>query len=223
MLKCSKITIFIISVLITFIFAGCSDMTAFEGKTGVGVEKVISKSIEEDKNNKADDKNGEAAEEGAGLAAEANESAETDQQYAKLFELNLYSDKTTYKTTEKITIWATLKYIGENEKIKIWHADPYISFTITDGKDFNTGGAFDEILATTELGKGQLYRFDYSKSGGFAAEDPKAEFWKKFYAEKDLYLPEGEYTIKVSTAFSLTENIGESESSLSKELKIIVK
>jgi len=196
MLELSKITIFIISVLTISISVGCSDRTAFEGKTGLEA--------------------GEAAETAGG-------SAEADQQYIKLFELNLYSDETTYKTTDKITIWATLKYIGENEKIKIWHADPYISFTITDGNDFNTGGAFDEILATTELEKGQLYRFDYSKSGGFAAEDPKAEFWKKFYAEKDLYLPEGEYTVKVSTAFSLTENIGESKCSLSKEFNIKVK
>lgn len=216
MLKFSKITIFIISVLTMSISAGCSDNTAFEGKTGLEIEKTISKADIEDENNKAGNKNGEAAEEAAG-------SAEADQQYDKLFELNLYSDKTTYKTTDKITIWATLKYIGENEKIKIWHADPYISFTITDGKDFNTGGAFDEILATTELEKGQLYHFDYSKSGGFTAEDPKAEFWKKFYAEKDLYLPEGEYTVKVSTAFSLTENIRESKCSLSKEFNIKVK
>ncbi|MEN6314677.1 MAG: hypothetical protein ABFD25_10560 [Clostridiaceae bacterium] len=216
MLKFSKITIFIISVLTMSISAGYSDNTAFEGKTGLEIEKTISKADIEDENNKAGSKNGEAAEEAAG-------SAEADQQYAKLFELNLYSDETTYKTTDKITIWATLKYIGENEKIKIWHADPYISFTITDGKDFNTGGAFDEILATTELEKGQLYRFDFSKSGGFTAEDPKAEFWKKFYAEKDLYLPEGEYTVKVSTAFSLTENIGESKCSLSKEFLIKVK
>lgn len=216
MLKFSKITIFIISVLTISISAGCSDKTAYKGKTGFEIEKTISKADIEDENNKADNKNGETAEEAA-------VSAEGDQQYAKLFELNLYSDKTAYKTTDKITIWATLKYVGDTDKIKIWHADPYISFSITDGKDFHTGDAFNDILAATELEKGRLYRFDYSKSGGFAAEDPKAEFWEKFYAEKDLYLPEGEYTVKAATAFSLTEDIAQSKGSLSKEFKIVVK
>lgn len=87
-------------------------------------------------------------------------------------------------------------------------------------KDFNTGGAFDEILATTELEKWQLYRFNYYKSGGFAAEDPKAEFWKKFYEEKDLYLPEGEYTVKVSTAFSLTRTSERASAACQRNLKL---
>ena len=151
------------------------------------------------------------------------EEEEPMQDYSKLFELNLYSDKTTYQTTDKIKIWATLKYIGEDSQIKIWHGIPYISFFISDGKDFDIGGLIETILTSTELEKGKFYHFDYSKNGGFSADDPKAEFWKKFYAEKDLYLPEGEYTIKVATAFSLTEKSGENESSLSKEFKIVVK
>lgn len=148
---------------------------------------------------------------------------ETRQEYNKLFKLEIYSDKKAYKTTDKIKIWATLKYIGKNSHIKIWHGDPYISFYISNGKDFNIGGIVAAVLASTELEKEKLYRFDYSKSGGYSADDPKAEFWKKFYAEKDLYLPEGEYTIKVDTAFSLTEKQEANKSALSKELKIVVK
>lgn len=147
----------------------------------------------------------------------------TIQDYNKLFELNLYSDKQTYKTDEKIIIWATLKYIGSSEKIKIWHSNPYISFTITDGEKFNTGGISDDILTSTILVKDKLYRFDYIKSGGFSADEPNADYWKKFYQEKDLHLPEGEYTVKVGGAFSLNENPQMSKSNLIKELKIKIK
>lgn len=153
----------------------------------------------------------------------AAEVDDTMQYYNKLFELKIYSDKQTYKTTDKIKIWATLKYIGKNSQIKIWHGDPYISFYISDGKDFNIGGLIHTILASTELEKGKLYSFDYSKNGGYSIDDPKADFWKRFYAERDLYLPKGEYTLKVATAFSLTEKAGEKSSGLSKELKIVVK
>ena len=149
--------------------------------------------------------------------------ADNEQDYNKLFELELYSDKQSYKTTDKIKIWATLKYVGSNSQVKIWHGDPYISFFISDGKDFNIGGIINTILTSTILEKDKLYSFDYSKYGGYSSDDPKADFWEKFYEEKDLYLPEGEYTIKVGGAFSLTENSKESKNNLSKEIRITVK
>lgn len=152
----------------------------------------------------------------------AEEQSKTEQDLNKQFELKLYSDSQTYKTTDKIKIWATLKYIGSNNQIKIWHGDPYISFSITDGKEFNTGGFFHTILASTILEKDKLYKFDYVKSGGYTEDDPKADFWRKFYAEKDLYLPEGEYTVTVCGAFSFTEDTENSKSNLSEEIKIKV-
>ena len=145
-----------------------------------------------------------------------------EQDYSKLFELELYSDKETYKTTDKIKLWATLKYIGNNDQIKIWHGDPYISFYISDGKEFNTGGAIQDLLTSTILEKDKIYNFDYSKNGGYSEDDSKADYWREFYAQKDLYLEEGEYTVKVSGAFSLTEDTEKSKSNLSKELKIKV-
>lgn len=146
----------------------------------------------------------------------------TERDFNKQFELDLYSDKETYKTTDKIKIWATLKYIGSNNQIKIWHSNPYISFSITDGKEFDTGNLFDDVLTSTILEKDKLYKFDYVKSGGYSEDDAKADFWKKFYSEKDLYLPEGEYKVTVGGAFSFTEDTQKSKSNLSKELKIKV-
>ena len=151
------------------------------------------------------------------------ETDETMLDYSQLFELKLYSDKSTYSTSDKINIWATLQYIGKNSHIKIWHGNPYINFYISDGKDFNIGGLVHDVLKSTELENGKLYSFDYSKNGGYDADDPKADFWREFYAGKDLFLPEGEYTIKVSTAFSLDKDSLSNKSSLFEELKIVVK
>lgn len=147
---------------------------------------------------------------------------QNEQDYNKLFELNLYSDKSTYKTTDKIKIWATLKYIGSENQITIWHGNPYISFTITDGKNFNTGGIFDDILTSTTLEKDKLYKFDYVKSGGYSADDVDADYWGNFYKEKDLYLPKGDYIIGTGGAFSLIQDTEKSKSNLVKELKIKV-
>ncbi|WP_010243344.1 hypothetical protein [Acetivibrio cellulolyticus] len=152
----------------------------------------------------------------------AEELGKTEQDINKQFELNLYSDNQIYKTTDKIKIWATLKYIGSNNQIKIWHSNPYISFSITDGKEFDTGNLFDDVLTSTILEKDKLYKFDYVKSGGYSEDDAKADFWRKFYSEKDLYLPEGEYKVTVGGAFSYMEDTQKSKSNLSKELKIKV-
>ena len=148
------------------------------------------------------------------------ESTENVQDYNKLFELNLYSDKQKYKATDTIEIWATLKYIGDSDQIRIWHALPYISFSITDGKTFKTGDWFSTISTSTVLVKGKLYKFNYAKNGGYSADDPDADFWKKFYQEKNLHLPKGEYTVKVGGAFSIFEDTEKSYSNLVKEIKI---
>jgi len=66
-----------------------------------------------------------------------------------LFELKVYSDKQVYKTRDKIKIWATLEYIGDKSEIKIWHGEPYIIYSITNGKDFNLDGLRHMILKST--------------------------------------------------------------------------
>ncbi|MCL2507887.1 MAG: hypothetical protein FWF05_01785 [Oscillospiraceae bacterium] len=138
------------------------------------------------------------------------------------FEMLLFSDKQVYKTTDAIQIWATLEYKGGGPAVKIWHGKPYIVFSITDGKDFNAEGMVLTLLISTVLKKGKVYRFDYKKSGGYGEDDLDADFWKSFYAEKNLFLPVGEYTVSVSGAFSLTETVTDSHSGLLCELKIKV-
>lgn len=193
MMKSIKISLLLLSLLIIFGFlAGCRQKTV---PTAAGTEKTISTAVDIEKD---------------------------VQDYNKLFQLKLFSDKQIYKTTDKINIWATLEYTGTNESIEIWHGDPYISFNISDGKEFNIVGIVEDVLMSTLLEKGKLYKFNYTKSGGYSNDDPKADYWQKFYAEKDLYLPEGEYTIRVGGAFSLSKDVGKSSNNLSKELKIKV-
>ena len=138
------------------------------------------------------------------------------------FEMRLYSDRAVYKTTDAIKVWATLQYVGDGDTVTIWHGEPYMVFSITDGKNFNSGGSILTVLTSTVLKQGKLYRFDYQKSGGWDAGGPDAAFWENFYREKELRLPAGEYTISVDGWFSLTDAVIGSESGLRCELKILV-
>lgn len=142
--------------------------------------------------------------------------------FANGFEIRLYSDKETYTTDEAIRIWATLEYQGEGETVTVWHGTPMISFSITDGGDFQTGGMVGTILTGTELNKGEVYRFDYAKSGAYSEDGPDADFWREFYQEEDLKLPAGTYTVSVSGDFHLSEQQRPDESGPSCELQITV-
>ena len=137
------------------------------------------------------------------------------------FELKIFADKKVYKTTDKIDIWSTFKYSGEKEKIEIWHASSYITYSITDGKDFNVEGVVNDILLSTRIEKDKLYHHDYYKSGGWEADGPDADFWEKFFNEKDLFLPAGEYTITVKATFDTSSDLhNESDIKCSIEIKV---
>ena len=138
------------------------------------------------------------------------------------FEMKLFSDKKVYKTTEEIKIWATLEYIGTGDTVRIWHGLPYMLFSITDGKDFDSGGVVQTILTATVLNKGELYRFDYKKSGGWNAKDPINDFWVEWYKEEKLFLPPGKYTVSVGGAFSLSESGSDLDRALLCELPILI-
>ena len=139
------------------------------------------------------------------------------------FELKLFANKASYTVDESIQIWATLEYVGEKDTVTIWHGLPYIAFSITDGADFNVDGMVLTLLTSTELSKGEIYEFDYVKSGGFSADDPNAEYWEKFYQEEELKLPKGIYTVTVRGEFALSEDVVNDDSGLSCQLQLEVK
>jgi len=122
------------------------------------------------------------------------------------FIMTLSSDKRTYKSKDKIIIWGTLEYVGDNDEVTIWHGCPFMLFSVTDGDYYNLGTGVVDILTNSVLEKGKVYHFDYQKSGGWDANAPDAEFWENFFSEKDLILPRGEYTITLRGDFSLSDS-----------------
>lgn len=138
------------------------------------------------------------------------------------FELKLYADKATYTVDEEINLRATLEYKGDKDTVTIWHGDPYLTFSITDGKDFQTGGLVITTLTSTQLEKGKVYEFAYQKSGGFDAMASDAEFWREFYQEESLKLPPGTYTVTANGSFHLSEQMKSEEKGPSCNLQIEV-
>lgn len=122
------------------------------------------------------------------------------------FELQLFSDKTTYTTDEPIQIWATFKYFGEQDEIKIGHAMHYLGFSIIqlDGSLVFSGGMPLPYL-TSVIKKNVEYRTDYAKSVGYSDDDPNVEIYKRFIEGDEVVLPAGTYKVSASAYFDLPD------------------
>ncbi len=123
-----------------------------------------------------------------------------------LFELRLYLDKGTYSTEENIFCYATLEYIGEEDSITVYSSDPLVGFGIKDDKYFDGGYAVNDILIQTSFQKGQIIRYDFTKSGGWDADHPYAKFYESYYSNPNLILPAGDYKVSATVNCSLDEN-----------------
>ena len=109
------------------------------------------------------------------------------------FRITIYTDKEQYSVDEAIACEATLEYLG-TESLTIYSSSPLLYFYINGG-DFEGEWAVNDMLVTTVFEPDDIVTYDFSKSGGFSADDPNADFWAAYYAEDDLILPPGTYAI----------------------------
>lgn len=123
-----------------------------------------------------------------------------------LFELTIYLDKNSYSAEETIFCYATLEYIGEEDNITVYSSDPLVGFGIKDNKYFDGGYAVNDVLIRTSFQKGQIVKYDFTKSGGWDAEDPNAEFYEKYFTDPNLVLPAGDYEVSATINCALDES-----------------
>ncbi len=127
------------------------------------------------------------------------------------FVFRLVSEKEEYKEGEEVTLYGEIEYIGEKDEITIHHSSSAIFFPMEEKIrsyliDYNVE---DEGLET-RLRKGEPYREDYKKSGGYSPEeDPEnyINFIKDFIEREDF--PTGYYVVEGYADFFLEEEDGE--------------
>jgi hypothetical protein len=123
-----------------------------------------------------------------------------------LFRVILYIEKGPYTTDKNIEIYSTLEYIGDYESIEIWHGIPYFNYQIFDGEKSFLDGLTLTVLKKTTLNKNEVYIKPFVKNGAWSDDDPDAEFWKEYYADENLKLPTGSYTLTAFCNFKLSED-----------------
>lgn len=119
------------------------------------------------------------------------------------FVIKTYISRLSFKEEEEINLYSTIEYVGDKDSIEVWSGEPYFHHMIYKDEELFSGGLTLDVLKNTVLKKGEVYPIPFIKSGGFSEDDKDADFWRSFYAEKELKLPTGEYTFEAATSFTL--------------------
>lgn len=100
-----------------------------------------------------------------------------------------------------LDISATLTWEGPAPRATVWGSGSgVVSFVIQqlDGT-ITVGGAMTADCAPHEFDRLRPVTIPFTKSGGYAEDDPNADFYRAFYADPVLRLPSGRWRVSAET------------------------
>jgi len=116
-----------------------------------------------------------------------------------LFALTIATDRTQVVADEPIAITTTLRYISTAKNKNATVSGPgggLVAFGVEqlDGP-IDTGPGWRLSCGFHRFAPGEVQEILFEKSGGFDADGPMAGFWRTWFADSILRLPEGQYVI----------------------------
>lgn len=121
------------------------------------------------------------------------------------FTFRLVSKQAQYKQGEEVQLYGEIEYTGDQEEITISHSSSAILFPMTEETTgYEIGYAVNDIGLSTTLKRGEPYREQFQKSGGYSADqdpDDYVQFIKNFLDRDDF--PAGSYVVRAFTDFSV--------------------
>jgi hypothetical protein len=121
------------------------------------------------------------------------------------FRISLYIEEGPYRETEDYGMFATLEYIGDDKEISISHAADLVGFTIVNEDGISYRIIRDAVRIDTVVKKGSAIHTNFEKIGYYRKDEENSEYWKEFYSNDGLMLPQGTYTIEVDWSFGVSE------------------
>ena len=126
------------------------------------------------------------------------------------FIYRLVSEKDDYVENEPVKLYAELEYIGEMEKIEIFHAaSPFYFPMVEKTRNYEMDYFMMEPAELTTLIKDEPFRQEYSPGVGYGSQDDKEyiDFMKRIMNSE---FPIGHYVVNGSADFHVTDaNTGE--------------
>lgn len=117
------------------------------------------------------------------------------------FIYRLVSESGEYPDGEAVKMYAELEYIGDKNKVTIYHASSPFYYNMTEKtREFEIQSVMPMPLLNTTLKKNQPFREEYKRSGGYSLDDDEeyANFMKKFLEDG---FPKGHYVVDGNANF----------------------
>lgn len=134
-----------------------------------------------------------------------------DQSTEADFIFRLISEKEEYEEGEDVILYGEIEYTGEQEEITIQHSSSAVLFPMEEKvREYEIGFGVNDLLVSTILKRGEPYREDYIKSGGYSPEQDPEEyirFMEDFLERKDF--PAGYYVVDGFADFFVPKEEGE--------------
>ncbi|KGX83820.1 hypothetical protein [Pontibacillus marinus] len=121
------------------------------------------------------------------------------------FIYRLVTEKKVYQNNDSINLYAELEYVGDKDKIKIYHGATPIYFPMSEKtRGYQIPYNTTDPLRTTILKKGEPLIKEYGGSGSYSQEDKEAyiDFMKSVM---DHTLPKGYYVVDGYVDFYVIE------------------
>ncbi len=128
------------------------------------------------------------------------------------FLLRLVSIKENYEEGEDVEITAKLKYIGDQEEVRILHSSSPFWYRIQEvTRGIEIPYFMEDPSLETTLKRDVWYEEKYLKTGGYRdGEDEESKEFVQSFVESDDF-PEGEYEIELNSDFYLVNEDGEDQ------------
>jgi hypothetical protein len=115
-----------------------------------------------------------------------------------LFALSIETDRAQVIADEPIAITTTLRYVGtaRDETATVSGGGDLVAFGVEqlDGA-VDSGPGWRPSCGFYEFRPNEVLDIPYAKSGGFDADGAMADYWRTWFADPVLRLPEGHYVI----------------------------
>jgi hypothetical protein len=120
---------------------------------------------------------------------------------AKGFVLEVRLPSDSYAVTDAIPIATTLTWTGAPGRGQVWSStEGPVAFLFKEvgGRFRAMGGGSDLVCARHDFPAGQPIAIPLGRSGGWDDTDPNAAFYRAWYRDPLLHLPEGHWRLSVT-------------------------
>ena len=121
------------------------------------------------------------------------------------FELEIMSPRSEWGADQPIEVTATLRYLGTEDQVEIGGsgAGP-IAFGVAElGGTRRMDALWQMDCAPHVLGPDDPIVARYTKSGGWAPDDPNIAFYEAFFADPEFRLPAGRWQVEAWVRFGV--------------------